>query len=202
MSQKLRRIEICGGIASGKTTLCKLMATIGWAAIYENFKLNPFWSLFYKNPELHSFETEITFHLQHYSQIKIAVSKDEHDLFCDFSLLQDLAYAKVNLTDGPLNTFEGVYKQVVGELSLPSLLVHLECDPEEELARIVRRARPEERGMKIKYLDALNREIARCVNDINGKAKTLTIDSKKHNFATDKVTQQKILALISNAVVS
>lgn len=65
------RIEICGGIASGKTTLAKLLEENGIGkAIYENFEKNPFWEAFYKNPSKYAFETEIAFTLQHYHEIK------------------------------------------------------------------------------------------------------------------------------------
>ena len=65
------RIEICGGIASGKTSLAKLLEehTIG-TVIYEDFKVNPFWEAFYNNPGEYIFETELTFTLQHYHEIK------------------------------------------------------------------------------------------------------------------------------------
>ena len=95
------RIEICGGIASGKTTLCHLLTKRGLYSKFEDFKKNPFWALFYQNPNLHAFETEVTFLLQHYSQIKTSIPALSMVAF-DYSLLQDQAYARVNLARSTL----------------------------------------------------------------------------------------------------
>lgn len=198
----MRRVEVCGGVASGKTTLCKLMGLAGWQTLFEDFRANPFWSSFYDDPIHFAFETEITFHLQHYSQIKTAVKKGASNIFCDFSLIQDLAYAKANLTAGALKTFECVYEQVSRELPAVSLLVHLQCDAEEELARIHHRARPEERIVGLEYLNAINFKIAECVKDANDTTKILVIDSKTNNFATDELTKSQIVASVSHALAS
>ena len=66
------RIEICGGIASGKTTLANLLARSNIDPILEDFQTNLFWRAFYADPAGTAFETEITFLLQHYHQIKTA----------------------------------------------------------------------------------------------------------------------------------
>lgn len=60
------RIEVCGGIASGKTSIATLINRIGIKSIFENFKINPFWEAFYSDPINYAFETEITV----YNEIK------------------------------------------------------------------------------------------------------------------------------------
>jgi deoxyadenosine/deoxycytidine kinase len=42
MDDLLQIIEICGGIASGKTTFAGLLSTLGWEVVYEAFGTNPF----------------------------------------------------------------------------------------------------------------------------------------------------------------
>jgi deoxyadenosine/deoxycytidine kinase len=62
-----RRIEITGIIAAGKTTLARALADAGFAyGVFESFANNPFYDAFYRNPYRCSFETEVTFLLQHY----------------------------------------------------------------------------------------------------------------------------------------
>ena len=55
------RIEICGGIASGKTTLGGALDGKETLCCFEKFEANPFWSAFYNDPAENAFEAEITF---------------------------------------------------------------------------------------------------------------------------------------------
>jgi deoxyguanosine kinase len=105
------RIEICGGIASGKTTFARLFAEQA-KVIYEDFLAVPFWEDFYAAPAEHAFETELSFLLQHYHQVKRAQSESHTLIVCDFSFALDAAYAHVSLNPGDLKAFLGVLEQV------------------------------------------------------------------------------------------
>lgn len=192
------RIEICGGIASGKTTLCSLVSKGGYGA-FESFKENPFWSAFYREPKFHAFETEITFLLQHYSQVKTAARHSKF-IACDFSFFQDSAYAELNLNAKTLDAFKAVHRQVMEELLLPSIVIHLVCGFGEELARIRRRARAEERTIEVTYLEALNNAIANSIKEIGNSVPVVTIDSEKYDFASDAACQEHVLLLIREAL--
>lgn len=82
-------IEVCGGIASGKTTFASLMKNIGLNPVFEDFKKSPFWEAFYRNPGKYIFETEVSFILSHYHQIKKTLESSKNNkLIYDFSFLQ------------------------------------------------------------------------------------------------------------------
>ena len=111
MKGSIKRIEIAGGIASGKTTLARLLTRIGLVPVHEKFKKNPFYVDFYDNPVGNALETEITFLLQHYHEQKRAVAMRRS--FCsDFSLLLDRAYAGVTLSPKDRQLFESIHKRV------------------------------------------------------------------------------------------
>ena len=118
------RIEICGGIASGKTTLANLLAGPDTKLVLENFQTNPFWQAFYADPVGTAFETEVSFLLQHYHEVKTSKNPN-HKLVCDFSMYLDLAYAHVTLDQDKLEAFLASYREVEKELTAPSLLIHL-----------------------------------------------------------------------------
>lgn len=186
------RIEICGGIASGKTTLCNVLGKYGVQSEFENFKENPFWALFYTNPSLHAFETEVTFLLQHYSQIKMSATNDAV-VAVDYSLLQDLAYANVNLSKCARRIFQVVYRHLQRKLAPPKLIVHLRCSTAEELRRIKLRARQEEETVRVLYLDALNGAINRAVARARRHTVVLQIDSDAVDFAHDRGAQEHVV---------
>lgn len=192
-AQAPARIEICGGIASGKTTLSNVLRNRGFEPVLEEYLRNPFLSAFYSNPQQYAFETELTFLLQHYSQVKNLQAGATY--CCDFSFVQDDAYAAVNLVGRQQSTFGGVLEQVRTELAQPILLVYLKCSPECEYDRIIRRGREQENRVKLEYLSALNfaiEEKMRRMQDLN----TITIDSESLDFASVPEIQGQVCRLI------
>ena len=159
------RIEVIGNIASGKTTLAHLL-TETITGTFENFQANPFWESFYQAPDVYSFETEITFTLQHYHQIKRNISLGS-DFICDYSLILDLSYANVTLQDERHRIYIEVLKELQNEIGLPDVLVSLRCSEEELLSRIFDRGREIEKSIGIDYLRSLSKSINENIKYFN-----------------------------------
>ena len=193
------RIEICGGIASGKTTLARVMELAGHHAVFENFRLNPFIENFYSNTELYSFETEISFLLQHYSQIKTEARRRE-SFICDYSLYLDSSYAHVTLQPSHLQIFKVLHGTVANEIGPPALLVHLRCSSRIELERIRDRHRTMENAITIQYLDGINHALEEHVSQATRSTKILEIDSEKLDFAHESIVQREVANLITAAL--
>ena len=195
------RIEICGGIASGKTTFANLMNRVGIEAILENFQIIPFWEAFYANPAKYTFETEITFMLQHYHQIK-RDSVPSKSKVCDFSFFLDIAYAEIGLQDTKLQAFMTVYGEIKKEIPAPILLIHLRCDAQTELERIRKRARQEENSITLEFLDSLNKTVELQVQRAKKNIKVLTIDSAAKNFVTDEIVKRELMEFVTQYIES
>ncbi len=199
MSVPYRHIEICGGIAAGKTTLAQLVTRSNISAVLEDFQSNPFWRPFYADPAGTAFETEVSFLLQHYHAIK-AAKKLGRSFACDFSLYLDSAYAQVTLDGGKRNAFLAVLKEIRNELPAPDLLIQLRCDPETELDRIRRRARAVEAAITVTYLSRLNEALDTVLTDHDPKS-VLIIDSAAKNFAENDNDKRSVLDEISTRLV-
>ncbi len=193
---KNKRIEIIGGIATGKTTLTKILEKNNLNCVIEDFTLNPFWKSFYLNPGKFIFETEVTFLLQHYHAIKKSLGKGK-DFVCDFSLLGDLAYAKIGLKSNKLYIFESVYSEIISEIYKPNLLIYLECEPKIQLERIKNRNREEEKLISVEFLSTLNEAIK---NEVVNKENVLKINSSKVDFVKDNNSISKTLDHIKSAL--
>lgn len=187
-----KRIEICGGIASGKTTLANLLSPAIGQVVLEDFSNNPFWRAFYADPNNTAFETEITFLLQHYHQIKMA-SRLGESFACDFSLLLDHAYAHVTLSGSRFDTFEGVYNEACRHLQPPTLLVYLQCEPAVELKRICARGRETEKSITVDYLDSINKCLASLISALPANQTVLSIDSVSCDFAHDEQAKAEVI---------
>ncbi len=194
------RVEICGGIASGKTTLAQLLGSQHFDVSYEDFRSNPFWKIFYGDPDRYSFETEVTFLLQHYNQIKrSAFSLNETVL--DTSLVLDLAYADVNLTGPHREAFDSVFSVVREEVGHPKLLIHLVCSAETELRRIRARNRSEEESISIPYLENVNKAVSDRVARQPPGLPVLDLNSDELDFANTLTTRETVSELVLSKVL-
>lgn len=178
-------VEVCGGIASGKTCLSHAMVGAGFATELESFAANPFFSAFYSDPTAHAFETEITFLLQHYHTRKLGNARHSRAVY-DFSLAQDLAYAMVTLEMADLNVFRSVHQATLEKIGAPSLVVRLRCSPAVEKDRIHVRGRPQEQRVELGYLRRLEEAIDLALAERPYlDVPVLEVDSEAINFATD-----------------
>lgn len=173
------RIEICGNIASGKTTFVDKY-NCGFIKIFEEFQKNPFYEDFYQAPQVYSFETEISFLLQHYHSIK-KYSK-EPLLICDYSILQDLAYADVNLMGNRHHIFLEIVREIQQELGSPKTIIHINCPEEILLERIIARSREAETSISIDYLKSLTVALSARVKTASSQANVISINSDLVDF--------------------
>lgn len=189
------RIEICGSIASGKTSIARILEPGRLGVCLENFQANPFWKSFYAEPGKHIFETEVTFLLQHYHNIK--TYRDSHKKFvCDFSPTLDMAYARIGLNGSKLGTFERVHKEVVAEVGWPDLLIHLVCGVDALLERISARGRDVERNIGREFLYTLDNAIRSEVEIAGRNTRVLMLDTERDNFLTDASKRDWLLKSI------
>ncbi len=176
------RIEICGGIASGKTTLARLLAQeTQCGLVLEDFRANPFWKRFYQHPEIFRHEKDVCFLAQHSGGIKNA---DQPLVVCDYAVIQDLAYAALSDSREHLLVMQQLYRHLYGAIPTPTLIVHLVCNESDLLARIRARGRSEEGSITAAYLAALNRKITEVLASTD--TPILTVRSDAINFAADQ----------------
>lgn len=173
------RIEICGGIAAGKTTLAKLLSSQGFHAVYERYQDNPFLGEFYQmNGEDCSFETEVVFTLLHYKMIKSRI--DQQRLVCDYSLLQDFAYGKGNLKKADFDMYGQMYSYLKSQIGEPRMTIYLKCDIEVLAQRIRARGREMEQAIEMEYLAGSIVSLESC---LLGNRNLLVIESDIIDFA-------------------
>lgn len=157
MISNVKRTEVCGNIASGKSTFIKNYNNT-YHPLFEDYINNPFLKAFYNNPSKYNFETEITFLLQHYRSIKDAKERGK-PFVCDFSIILDRAFAEVTLTDNRKNIFNSIADELEGEIGLPEKTIHLCCSVDVLLERIKKRNRPFEKDITSKYLHDIDSAI-------------------------------------------
>lgn len=175
------RIEICGGIAAGKTTLAHAVEEYDprFTAVFEDFSSNTLLTDFYADISRYAYETEISFLLQHMHQIK-ATQVNCSEIVCDFSIEQDYAYALSNLEMAGQPSFGEVYKETVRQIKLPDLIVLLECPPHILLQRIHTRGRRDEAAIDAAYLESAIQSLKNHV--FQQKNRVVVLDSHRYDF--------------------
>lgn len=192
------RIDICGNIASGKTTLANLFKEEA-NVLLEEFQTNPFWASFYSNPQKFKFETEIAFILQHYHLIKRDYEEGKVNV-CDFSFLLDYSYALSDLNNRELEIFKDIYNKILDEIGPPNILISLRCGIDPIVKRINERGRKEEKNIDINFLKLIEANIEKNTQTNYSAYKLLEIDSELNNFAHDEEAKNKIMQEIFSQI--
>lgn len=179
----IKRIEICGGIAAGKTSLARQFEKSGMSVLYEAFENNPFLQDFYSDSLKYAFETEITFALQRFHGLKTVSGKGL--IVTDCSLQQDYAYAKNNLGPEEFIAFEGVYREIIRQIGEAALVVYIKCSPSVLLKRIQDRNRGMELTIRYDYINDSVGVLEKHLEDRH--IHYITVDSEDLDFRKDIV---------------
>ena len=178
----LGRVEVAGSIASGKTTLVEALPEDRFKRVYEDHALNPFWEAFYTDPSACTFETEITFLLQHYHFAKLGVKGPRASIVLDHSFELDVAYAKVGLVGRRRELFESIYREIQSEIGPPQAIIFVSCNTDELARRIRERGRPLEAKVPLGFLSRLECALQRRIDELHGLVPIIRVDSEKTDF--------------------
>lgn len=163
------RVEICGAIASGKTTLANAYSKLGQKTEIEDFSKISMLDDFYSDPLAVAFETEISFTLQHYYQIKKALQTGEF-VVCDFSSVDDYAFALAILTEKEMQIYNQIFTYILEKIGKPKKLIRLYATTDELILRIKNRGRENEQGIDrsslLKFEESLSMAIKRFYYDV------------------------------------
>lgn len=157
----MQQIEVCGGIATGKTTFASLVSrNTSFVMAKEDYQAVPFLTNFYTDPSKYGLAKNLSFLLAHAGSIHSLKNEQPKNIICDFAFFQDVAYSK--LGDARESALvEKLYDHLQEVLGYPTLVVRLECNAETQLSRIQSRGRTFEGNISKYYLENLDAEIDR-----------------------------------------
>ncbi len=155
----IRFLIIEGNIASGKTTLSKMLSNdFNGKLILEQFADNPFLPKFYKNKERYSFPLELSFLADRYSQIKKEILNFDlfHSLLIsDYYFTKSAIFSKNTLKEDEYNLFRKIFNIIFEQMPKPDLYVYLNNNIENLLKNIEIRGREYEQSIEPEYLDQI-----------------------------------------------
>lgn len=161
--------------------------------IFEDYSKISMLDDFYSNPSAFSFETEISFTLQHYYQIKKFLGINGR-LVCDFSLVDDYAFALVTLDDKEMHIYNQVFSYVHEHLGKPQKLIRLSAPTSELLCRIHNRGRKNESRIDSDYLIKFECSLETAINQFYSDVPIITVGTENIMLSDyDDVFLEKLL---------
>ena len=174
------RIEICGAVASGKTTIATAFLNVGYKTEFEDFSKISMLDDFYSEPLTVSFETEISFTLQHYYQIKKALWNNEH-IVCDFSSVDDYAFALSILNKEEMEIYDRIFAYIVSQIDKPQKLIKLNASSDELIRRIKTRGRANEQSINMSSLLKFEESLNIVIKKFYGGIPLIDINTEKYS---------------------
>ena len=176
----MKRIEICGAIATGKTTLARAFTRNSYYPVFEDFTNIVSLVDFYNNQRKYAFETEVIFTLHHYYQVKKALSQ-WGGVVCDFSFVGDYAFATTTLDIKEFSLYKPMLDYVLDRIGKPDKLIILEASTESLVKRIARRNRTFEKSVSAEYLGAIKKAIDGAIKILYADVPTVSINTEQIN---------------------
>jgi 2-amino-4-hydroxy-6-hydroxymethyldihydropteridine diphosphokinase len=160
LPDRLRYIAVEGVIGVGKSTLVKLLGErLGGQSLFEEFENNPFLADFYRDRNRFAFQTQVTFLLSRFRQIRDYFQ--QQDLFrpqvvSDYMFAKDKIFATQNLDENEMALYLRLSEMMERQLPKPDYVVYLQADTKTLMGRIKQRDRDYERSMDEGYIESLN----------------------------------------------
>ena len=198
-------IAIAGNIGAGKTTLTKLLAKhYRWQAHYEEVLENPYLDDFYHEMERWSFNLQIYFLYNRFSQI-LDIQKSGKKIIQDRSIYEDAYIFAPNLhsmgllTKRDFENYKNMFSLMEKLVKGPDIMIYLSSSISKLVENIQLRGREYENSISIDYLSRLNERYEAWVQDYD-KGKIISIDVDKVNFVADPKAFGDVISLIDKEI--
>jgi hypothetical protein len=196
-------IAVEGCIGAGKSTIAQGLAALRKSdVLLESFESNPFLADFYDDPDDYAVETEFTFLLLHFHQLKsqkeVALSGE---LVADFHLGKDLVYADLNLKDSTAKKiFIDLHDFLKQEVPEPAVMLFLSASTDLIIERIRKRHRDFEMKIDSDYYAKINTAYEGYFLKYPGQKLKIPMD--KWDFVQKPELFQKISQLLDDELKS
>lgn len=188
------RIELCGPLGIGKTTLAqKLSELTGWTLVREPVEAHPFLRAFYGAPARYAFEKNLFFLLDYLHEIK---ARTTGDFIFDHSAVVHRSYAALNPIQPHEKPVFAALDKAIEFMGAPDVLINLVCPSDIILSRIARRGRDFETGVDLQYVAALNNEVQCQVKYVDHYIPVVHVNAAVYDFERKPEDVEKVLDII------
>jgi deoxyadenosine/deoxycytidine kinase len=181
-------IAIAGNIGSGKTTLSGLLSKhYNWKPHYEDVDDNPYLNDFYEDMQRWSFNLQIFFLKNRFSQI-VKIRQSGKTVIQDRTIYEDAYIFAPNLHAMGLmsirdfDSYTALFELMSSLIQPPDLVIYLRASVPTLVNQIQKRGRKYENSIRLDYLRRLNERYEAWVTSYK-LGKLLIVDVDNNNFS-------------------
>ena len=183
-------IGISGLIGAGKTTLAReLGKVLNLPVYYEPIVENEYLEDFYRDMKRYSFSFQIYLlncrFRQHQQVLWNGTGGIQDRTLYEDSIFAKVLYEEGNMEEREYKTYLNLFRNMSNFMKKNTLIVHLDCKPEESLRRIKMRARGCETGITIDYLTKLYNAYEEFLKEISKVIPVIRVDYSKFKTAEE-----------------
>ncbi len=156
-------IAIAGNIGAGKSSLTRMLSEyFGWEPFYEQVDDNPYLADFYEDMRRWSFNLQVFFlssRFKHQRTIESSATSvvQDRSIYEDAEIFARNLYEMGLMTPRDYENYVELFGIMTSYLRPPDLLVYLRADVPTLVRHIQSRGRDYESGIRIEYLERLNK---------------------------------------------
>lgn len=198
------KISVIANIAAGKTSATQLLSQLSANVLLvpepvEKWRESGLLDKFYKNKKKHALEMQWNAVKTRYNEVRnvLSVAKPQEIVLIDGHMLTDrhvfvrALFEEGNMTVDDKETYEKFFdNEIQREPEKDEFFLYLRCSPEECLNRSKIRARSEESGLELDYLERLHKNLEDFVERPEIKKKTIIVDVNCKNVGETLLTLQ------------
>lgn len=162
--ERFRHIVVEGPIGVGKTSLARRLAErFGARPVLEDPQANPFLERFYRDGARYALPTQLFFLFQRVAQLRELAQRDlfSQAVVGDFLLDKDPLFARLTLDDDELALYQQIFATLQPQAPVPDLVIYLQAQPEQLVARVRQRGIAMEADISESYLHELGETYSR-----------------------------------------
>jgi deoxyadenosine kinase len=183
-------IGISGLIGAGKTTLAReLGKVLNLPVYYEPIVENEYLEDFYRDMKRYSFSFQIYLlncrFRQHQQVLWNGTGGIQDRTLYEDSIFAKVLYEEGNMEEREYKTYLNLFRNMSNFMKKNTLIVHLDCKPEESLKRIKMRARGCETGITIDYLTKLYNAYEEFLKEISKVIPVIRVNYSKFKTAEE-----------------
>jgi hypothetical protein len=201
LSKKKYFIAVAGNIGAGKSSLTHLLSLrYGWKPFFESVEDNPYLNDFYADMKRWSFNLQVYFLSNRFRSHK-AITEGPESVILDRVIYEDAEIFARNLHEiGKMDqrdyeNYIALYDVMTEYLRAPDLLIYLRAHVDTLMKQISLRGRDFEQGIKIEYLEQLNKHYESWMARYR-KGPLLIIESDDLDFVNKASDLERIVAMI------